>query len=159
MTADRAVGDPTAPDAPVPQGDYTSARVAAGLVHTAGMTPRAGGGMAATGVLGAGLGVPDARPLAALAARRAVDAGRQAAEAAGLRLASAVSMTVYVAATADFTEHSRVADGASEAVRELLGGPPPARAAIGVSSLPSGAPVEVSLVLSVADAGRPPGSA
>ncbi|MFE3142929.1 RidA family protein [Streptomyces scopuliridis] len=148
-----------APDAPVPQGDYTSARVAAGLVYTAGLTPRAGGGMAGSGVLGAGLGVPDARPLAALAARRAVDAGRQAAEAAGLRLASAVSMTVYVAATADFTQHSRVADGASAAVRELLGGPPPARAAVGVTGLPSGAPVEVALVLATEEAGRPPQSA
>ncbi|MEU1292578.1 MULTISPECIES: RidA family protein [unclassified Streptomyces] len=139
-----------ADDAPVPQGDYASARVHAGLVHTAGMTPRAGGAMAATGVLGAGLDVADARPLAALAARRAVEAGRQAAVAAGLRLASAVSMTVYVAATADFTRHSQVADGASEAVLALLGGPPPVRAAVGVTGLPSGAPVEVSLVLATA---------
>lgn len=137
-------------DAPVPQGDYSSARVAAGLVHTAGMTPRAGGAMAATGALGAGLDVPDVRPLAALAARRAVDAGRRAAEAAGVRLATAVSMTVYVAATPEFTQHSRVADGASEAVRALLGGPAPARAAVGVSGLPSGAPVEVSVVFDTA---------
>ncbi|MFJ2513096.1 RidA family protein [Streptomyces griseoviridis] len=142
-----------ADDAPVPRGDYASARVAAGLVHTAGMTPRAGGAMAATGVLGVDLEVAEARPLAALAARRAVEAGRRAAEEAGLRLASAVSMTVYVAATADFTNHSRVADGASEAVRELLGGPAPVRAAVGVTGLPSGAPVEVSLVLATTDSG------
>ncbi|MBQ0854579.1 RidA family protein [Streptomyces sp. BH-SS-21] len=145
-------GIPAVPDAPVPQGQYTSARIAGGLVFTAGMTPRAGGTMAASGVLGAGLTVPDARPLAELAARRAVEAGRQAAEAAGLRLESAVSMTVWVAATAEFSDHSRVADGASTAVLEELGDPAPARAAIGVSGLPSGAPVEVALVLTTATA-------
>ncbi|GAA3739970.1 RidA family protein [Streptomyces tremellae] len=139
--------DSATADAPVPQGDYASARVVCGLVYTAGMTPRSGGGLTARGVLGAELGVGDGRSLARLAARRAVAAGRQAAEAEGLEPASAVSMTVYVAATADFTQHSQVADGASAAVRELLGGPPPARTAIGVASLPSGAPVEVSLVL------------
>ncbi|MER7975511.1 hypothetical protein ABTX35_42030, partial [Streptomyces sp. NPDC096080] len=48
------------------------------------------------------------------------------------------------------TRHSQVADGASEAVLALLGGPPPVRAAVGVTGLPSGAPVEVSLVLATA---------
>ncbi|MEK8174137.1 hypothetical protein NKH77_49695 [Streptomyces sp. M19] len=111
------------PDSPVPNGEYRAARVAGGLVFTAGMTPRAGGRMAGTGTLGrAGRGGRGAAGGTGGPAggRR----GRRAADAAGLRLASAVSMTVYLAATADFTEHSRVADGASAAVLELLGGPP-----------------------------------
>ncbi|RDG34732.1 RidA family protein [Streptomyces corynorhini] len=136
------------PDAPVPAGDYAAARIAGGLVFTAGMTPRADGGVIAAGVLGADLSVADAVPLAALAAGRAVEAARGAVRAAGLRLDSAVSMTVHLAVAPGFTEHSRVADGASARVRSLLGGRPPARTAVGVVALPSGAPVEVTLVLS-----------
>ncbi|MFJ2211749.1 RidA family protein [Streptomyces sp. NPDC101062] len=137
----------TVPDAPVPAGDYAAARVAGGLVFTAGMTPRAGGAVLTAGTLGADLSVEDAVPLAALAAERAVEAGRIAAAGAGLRLGPAVSMTVHLAAAPAFTAHSRVADGASARIRHLLAGPPPARTAVGVASLPSGAPVEVTLVL------------
>ncbi len=145
-TAAVSAATPT-PDAPVPQGDYQAARVVGGLVFTAGMTPRADGGLPVVGVLGADLTALQAVPLAALAAARAVEAGRRAAEAAGLRLTSGISMTVYLAATPGFTEHSRVADGASSRLRALLPGPAPVRAAVGVASLPSGAPVEVTLVL------------
>ncbi|WP_329070883.1 RidA family protein [Streptomyces sp. NBC_01429] len=152
--AEPASGGPV-PDAPVPAGDYAAARIAGGLVFTAGMTPRAGGGVIAAGVLGAGLSVADAAPLAALAAGRAVEAAREAAREAGLRLDSAVSMTVHLAVVPGFTEHSRVADGASARVRSLLDGPPPARTAVGVAALPSGAPVEVTLVLSTAEVAEP----
>ncbi|AXG76552.1 RidA family protein [Streptomyces paludis] len=148
--------DAPVPDTPVPAGDYAAARIAGGLVFTAGMTPRAGGGVIAAGVLGAGLTVEDAVPLAALAAGRAVEAAREAARSAGLRLESAVSMTVHLAVVPGFTEHSRVADGASARVRALLAGPPPARTAVGVAALPSGAPVEVTLVLSTAEEAAPP---
>ncbi|NIY69402.1 RidA family protein [Streptomyces malaysiensis] len=136
------------PDAPVPMGDYAAARLVGDLVFTAGMTPRAGGVMLTASVLGAGLDIADAAELAGVAAGRAVEAGRAVAEAAGRRLESAVSMTVYLAAAPGFSEHSRVADGATARLRAVLPGPPPARAAVGVAGLPSGAPVEVALVLS-----------
>jgi enamine deaminase RidA (YjgF/YER057c/UK114 family) len=129
-------------------GDYAAARLVGDLVFTAGMTPRAGGTMITAGVLGAGLGVADAAELAGVAAGRAVEAGRAAAEAVGRRLESAVSMTVYLATVPGFTEHSSVADGASARLGSVLPGPPPARTAVGVVGLPSGAPVEVTLVLS-----------
>jgi len=59
-------------------------------------------------------------------------------------------MTVYIACAADFHELSAVADGASAAISVALGPDNlPARSAIGVQSLPSGAPVEVDLVCAV----------
>jgi enamine deaminase RidA (YjgF/YER057c/UK114 family) len=70
------------------------------------------------------------------------------------RLGSLVSLTVYVACSAEFSELSAVADGASQALAELLGGPPAARCAIGVQSLPRGAPVEVQLVAALEPALR-----
>jgi len=55
-------------------------------------------------------------------------------------------MTVYVAAEATFRDHSRVADAASEILKNVLGERGVcARSAIGVSSLPSGACVEIEL--------------
>lgn len=147
------VPDACVPDAPVPAGDYAAARIVGGLIFTAGMTPRSGGGVITAGILGAGLAVEDAAPLAALAAERAVEAGRAVARTAGRRLDSAVSMMVHIAATPRFTEHSRVADGASARIRTLLAGPPPARTSVGVAGLPSGAAVEVTLVLSTVEQG------
>ncbi|MBB5158300.1 enamine deaminase RidA (YjgF/YER057c/UK114 family) [Saccharopolyspora phatthalungensis] len=137
------------PEAPEPAGDYATARVAGGLVFTAGMTPRNGSRLVAAGRLGADLDLKQGKELAALAAQRAIAAAHHAAENAGVGLAEAVSLTVYLATTADFTEHTAVADGASERVAAHLGGPPAARAAIGVHSLPSGAPVEVSAIFAV----------
>ena len=59
---------------------------------------------------------------------------------------------VYIATAGDFREHPKVADGASEALvkvfgSEMLSG----RVVLGVASLPLGLPVEVELVVEVAD--------
>src|SRR5207245_1568718 len=54
---------------------------------------------------------------------------------------------VYVASAVGFTEQSRVANGASDLLVEVFGeAGRHARAAVGVSELPLGAPVEVELV-------------
>lgn len=53
----------------------------------------------------------------------------------------------FVAATPDFTEHSRVLDAASETLIDLLGDRGRhARSAVGVSSLPGGGLLEIELV-------------
>tara|TARA_B100001939_G_scaffold348196_1_gene373679 strand:- start:9303 stop:9779 length:477 start_codon:yes stop_codon:yes gene_type:complete len=59
-------------------------------------------------------------------------------------LQSCLKLTVYVNAAADFRDHSRVADGASDLFRKCLGERGQhARAAVGCSSLPGGASVEI----------------
>ena len=118
----------------------------AGLIFSAGMTPRRAGQLTVTGIVGATLDVPTARGAAGLAAANALAAVRSAlpAHSTGFRC---LQMTVYVACTPEFTEASAVADGASESIVAALGPAAlPARAAIGVAALPSGAPVEVALV-------------
>ncbi len=58
-----------------------------------------------------------------------------------------LKMTVYVNAVEDFADHPSIADGASSVLHEVLGDRGyHARAAVGVSSLPLGVPVEVQLV-------------
>jgi enamine deaminase RidA (YjgF/YER057c/UK114 family) len=56
-------------------------------------------------------------------------------------------LTVYVRAEASFKAHPKVADGASDLLRDLFGPDRlPARSAIGVSSLPMGIPVEIDSI-------------
>jgi enamine deaminase RidA (YjgF/YER057c/UK114 family) len=56
----------------------------------------------------------------------------------------------YVAASEEFEEQPAVINGASDLLREIFGDPGVhARTALGVQSLPGGAPVEVELVASL----------
>ncbi|MGK2853131.1 MAG: RidA family protein [Microbacteriaceae bacterium] len=132
--------------APPPQGDYVPAVLHAGLIFSAGMTPRHNGVLTVTGTVGRQVDLPTARAAAMVAASNALAAVRSVLppDALGVRC---LQMTVYVACTADFTAASAVADGASAAITAELGaGALPARSAIGVCALPDGAPVEVQLV-------------
>ena len=135
-----------------PQGAYVPAVVHGGLAWTAGMTPRRHGELVIGGVVGRNLDLAAAREAAGLAAGNAVTALVEAVGLAGI--VRTLSMTVYVVAVDGFTEHSAVADGASAVLRERLGERGTvARTAVGVKSLPSGAPVEVALVAAVVDPG------
>jgi enamine deaminase RidA (YjgF/YER057c/UK114 family) len=140
-----SVADRSLPRPPEPQGKYVAAVVHNNLAFSAGMTPRQGGRLVARGVVGLDLSVEEARKAAYIAATNALTA---IAEAIGgvERIDRCLKLTVYIACAATFTRHSEVADGASDALQEWLGHRSvPARAAIGVASLPSGAPVEVEL--------------
>jgi enamine deaminase RidA (YjgF/YER057c/UK114 family) len=132
-------------EVPRPQGDYRAASTAPHLILTAGMTPRIEGVMQYAGQVGGDVSVAEAQEAAALAAGNAVSA---AAAAVGsiAEIRQVLRMTVYVSAVPGFTEHSRVADGASRRLRELLGDRGAAvRSAVGVASLPGGSCVEVEL--------------
>jgi enamine deaminase RidA (YjgF/YER057c/UK114 family) len=132
-----------------PQGAYVPAVVHAGVAYTAGMTPRRAGTLVVSGVVGRDLDVAAAREAAGLAAGNALTA---VIEAVGdlSAIVRCLKMTVFIAAVDGFTDHSAVADGASQVLREWLGERGAvARSAIGVASLPSGAPVEVERVAAV----------
>jgi enamine deaminase RidA (YjgF/YER057c/UK114 family) len=131
-----------------PQGAYVPAVVHGGMAWTAGMTPRRYGELVARGIVGRDLDITEAREAAGLAADNAVTAIVEAVGLAGID--RAVKMTVFIAAVDGFTAHSAVADGASRVLRERLGERGAvARSAVGVRTLPSGAPVEVELVAAV----------
>jgi enamine deaminase RidA (YjgF/YER057c/UK114 family) len=131
-----------------PQGAYVPVVVHGGFAWTAGMTPRRHGELVVGGVVGRNLDLAEAKEAAGLAAGNAVTALVEAVGLAGI--VRTLSMTVYVVAVDGFTAHSAVADGASAVLRERLGDRGTvARTAVGVKSLPSGAPVEVALVAAV----------
>jgi enamine deaminase RidA (YjgF/YER057c/UK114 family) len=147
------VAEPTGrgslPAPPVPQGHYVPVVVHAGTAYAAGMTPRVNGHLRVRGVVGVDLTVDEACIAAGLAATNAIAAVADAV--GGLdRVQRCLRMTVYVACQPDFVQHSAVADGASKVLRDWLGERGTVvRSAVGVVSLPSGAPVEVELTVAV----------
>lgn len=132
-----------------PQGAYVPAVVHGGLAWTAGMTPRRHGELLVRGTVGREVGVAAAREAAGIAAGNTLTALAEAL--GGLdAVERCLKLTVFVAAVEGFTEHAAVADGASAVLTERLGERGVvARSAVGVATLPSGAPVEVELLAAV----------
>jgi len=135
--------------APAPQGDYRPALLHDGVVYTAGMTPRRDGELVLRGVVGVTVSAGQAFDAAGIAAGNALAAARSVLPD-GATDVRCLRMTVYIACAQSFHELSAVADGASATLGAELGGSGvPVRAAIGVQTLPSGAPVEVDLIAAV----------
>ncbi len=139
----------TLPPTPTPAGAYVPVTEAGLLVFTAGHTHAVQGTLVHRGMIGIPKGPTpeDARGCARLAVRNCL--ASLAHHLGGLdRVERVVSMTGYVAAVPEFTAHPAVLDGASDELLAAFGeSGRPSRAAIGVTSLPDGAVVEVSLVI------------
>jgi enamine deaminase RidA (YjgF/YER057c/UK114 family) len=137
-----------------PAGLYESALAHAGIVYTAGMTPREDGWILFPGRVGADVDPAEARVAARIAALRALSAAAQAAGGVE-RIVRLLRLTVYVASADGFTGHTAVGDGATEALIEALGERGRvARTACGVASLPGNACVEVELTAAYREAPR-----
>lgn len=136
------------PPTPVPAGNYVPVREIAGVLYTAGHTSAIQGHLEYRGRVGEQLTVAEGQSAAATAVLNCL--ASLAAHADGLdHIGEIVSMTGYVAAGSDFTDHPLVMNGASEVLVSYFGERGrPVRAAVGVSSLPDGAPVEISLIAS-----------
>lgn len=149
MRSESEESESSLPPAPRPAGSYRPAMAAHGVVRSAGMTPRADDVLTVTGRVGADVDMAGARHAAAISARNALAAVSVAV--GGLAQIEAVlQLRVFVRCTADFIELSAVAEGASDALVQVLGETRGcgARTAVGVLSLPGGSPVEVELVAS-----------
>jgi enamine deaminase RidA (YjgF/YER057c/UK114 family) len=134
------------PPPPQALAAYVPVRRVGGLALLAGQVPMVEGQVLYPGHLGDDVTV-----------EQGVEAARRAAVQALAALRGALGsfddveviaqLTVFVAATPAFTEHPKVANGASELLADVLGeAGQHARAAVGVASLPLGASVEVAMV-------------
>lgn len=133
------------PGRPAPQGRYVAATATDALVLTAGMTPRVDGVLQHVGRVGQDVSLDEARDAARVAVSNALAAaGDEVGSLDGI--ARALRLVVFVNAAEGFTQHSVVADAASERMVEVLGDRGVVvRTAVGVASLPGGACLEVEL--------------
>ncbi len=122
----------TAPDAPKAAGPYSHAVRSGGFAFLSGQTPVD----PATGKLVEG-SIGDQT-------RRCLENLTVVAEAAGVRLADAARMTIYVVDMSTFAE-------VNEAYGAFFPSDPPARTTIGVAALPLGSQVEVDAIVALAD--------
>ncbi|MFF0902135.1 UNVERIFIED_CONTAM: RidA family protein [Kocuria sp. CPCC 205316] len=139
------------PPTPRPAGAYVPVTEAGALAFTAGHTHAVQGVLTHRGAVGApdGPAAEDARECARLAVRNCLASLAHHLDGLG-RVAQVVSMTGYVAAAPGFTAHPGVLDGASDELLDAFGEDGrPSRAAVGVTSLPDGAVVEISLVVAL----------
>jgi enamine deaminase RidA (YjgF/YER057c/UK114 family) len=135
--------------APPPQGDYVAAKRHGSLIFTSGMTPRRDGVLQMSGTVSAAAPLETWRDAVILATGNALLAARSVL-AQGETIGSVLSLTVYIAAEPGFTAHAKLADYASGFLRTELGeNGIGTRAAVGVATLPGGAPVEVQLIAAV----------
>ena len=137
------------PPVPAPVAAYVPAVRVADFVFTSGQVPIVDGRLRATGLVGAEVDPEEAYACARVAVLNALAAVSEVAGGVDA-IARIVKMVVYVAAAPGFAGHPQVANGASDVLGEIFGGAGEhARSAVGVASLPLGAPVEVELVVTV----------
>ncbi|MDP9330232.1 MAG: RidA family protein [Actinomycetota bacterium] len=137
------------PPPPMPVASYVPVVISGSRAHVAGQVPMIDGRVIHPGHLGQDVSIEDATIAARQGALQSLAALRSALESFD-RLRRIVSVTVYIAAGPDFIEHPKVANGASDLLVEVLGeAGKHARAAVGVSSLPLGASIEVQLTAEV----------
>src|SRR6516165_7668830 len=137
------------PGAPTPFGAYVPAVQTDNLLFLSGMLATSGHAATVVGVVGKHLDVNAGRQAATTAALNALALTRQQLGSLN-RVSRVVRLGVYVAATQEFTEHPKVADAASELLRDVFGEQTvSSRLVFGVASLPLGSPVELEVIFEV----------
>lgn len=127
------------PEVGAPAANYLHHRASPGLLVISGQIGTPGRGA---------LDAPAARAEAEIAALKLLAVLDAAVEGDLSRVSQVLRLGIFVAAAPGFTQHSTVADGASDLVVAALGERGRhARAAIGVASLPAGAAVEVEALV------------
>ena len=137
------------PDAPTPFGAYVPAVQTGNLLFLSGMLATSGHTATVVGVVGKDLDVKAGRQAAYTAALNALALTRKQLGSLD-RVSRVVRLGVYIAATAAFTEHPKVADAASELLRDIFGETAvSSRLVFGVASLPLSSPVELEVIVEV----------
>jgi enamine deaminase RidA (YjgF/YER057c/UK114 family) len=135
------------PPAPQPVASYIPVKVVGDLAWVAAQIPMEDGAVTVAGKVGDEVTTDEANAGARRCALQAL-AALQAALGTLDRVKGIVKLDVFVASAPGFTDHPKVANGASDLLVEVFGDEGRhARAAVGVPELPLGAAVEVALLV------------
>jgi enamine deaminase RidA (YjgF/YER057c/UK114 family) len=138
------------PAAPAPAANYLPFVQSGSLLFVSGQISQDESGLI-LGKLGADMDIAAGQHAAQCCALSLLAQVAAACDGDLERLARVVKLTGFVNCTADFTDHPKVINGASDLMADLLGDRGKhARAAVGSSSLPLGVAVEVEGVFELA---------
>lgn len=130
--------------------NYVPYRVDQGFLTIAGQLPMKSGQVLYQGIVGRDLTLEQGQEAARLCAINILAQIKSALNGDWTRLLGVVRLGGFVASGPDFTDHPKVVNGASDLIVSVLGDVGRhARFAVGVSSLPLGAAVEVDAFVSV----------
>jgi len=139
------------PAPPQPFGVYVESVLSGNLLFLTGMMPTEGHNAKFLGRVGVELDVAEGYNAARLAAVNALAVAKEHLGSLD-RVKRIVRLGVAVATTAEFRDHPKVADGASELLQEVFGAQRnPTRLINGVVSLPLGVPIALELIFEVSE--------
>ncbi|MCP5433692.1 MAG: RidA family protein [Alphaproteobacteria bacterium] len=138
------------PKALPPAANYVPFTLAGGLLFVAGQVSVTADGRRIVGKVGADLTLEDAHEAARACAINLLAQARLACGGDLDRIAACVKLGGFVNATADFTDHPKVLNGASDLMVDVLGEKGRhARFAVGAASLPFNVAVEIDGVFAL----------
>jgi enamine deaminase RidA (YjgF/YER057c/UK114 family) len=141
----------TVPVVAAPVAAYVPAVITGNHVFTSGQLPFVDGALPVTGKVGATVDAETAQAQARQCALNAI-AAVQSVVGSLDRVVRVVKVTGFVASDPSFTGQPGVVNGASELLGQVFGDAGVhARSAVGVAALPLDAPVEVEIVVEIAD--------
>lgn len=139
------------PNAAAPAANYVPYTISGRLVLVSGQLPMKDGAVVCKGRLGDDVSVEEGQAAAELCALNLLAQAKNACDGDLGKLARCLKLGGFVASTPDFTDHPKVINGASNLIAEAMGGAGQhARFAVGASSLPLGAAVEVEAIFELA---------
>ncbi len=134
------------PPAPTPFGNYVETLQSGNLLFLTGMLPVVGHEPKYLGRIGKELDAEGGRDAARTALLSGLAAAREYLGSLD-RIRRVVRLGVFMATYGDFFDQPRVADGASDLLRDVFGpGGLTVRMVMGVASLPLGMPIELELI-------------
>ncbi len=137
------------PEVPAPLAAYVPAKKVGQVIFTAGQLPLLKGELICKGLLGKDVDVEQAYQAARICTLNALAAIKGVVKDLG-QIVQVVRVVGYVASTSTFTQQPAIVNGASELLLEIFGEVGKhARSAVGVTSLPLNASVEIELTVEV----------
>ena len=137
------------PETPRPVANYVPAVQVGNLIFASGQIPTVSGQLLMKGKLGRDLSIEQGQEAARTAILNTLAAVRSITGTLDV-IKRIVKLNGWVASAEGFGDQPQVVNGASLLLEEIFGDAGKhARAAIGVAELPSGAPVELELIVEV----------
>lgn len=137
------------PDAPKPVASYVPCVKAGNLIFVSGQLPVENGKIKYAGKVGKDISLEDGKKAAQLCVLNALSHIKKNARALNA-VKKIVQVQGFINASPDFTEHPVVLNGASDFLVEIFGEKGKhSRFAVGVSSLPLNACVEIALIVEI----------
>ncbi len=137
------------PETPRPVANFVPAVRVGNLIFASGQTPTVGDRLVMRGKLGRDLSIEQGQEAARVALLNILAAVRSVTGTLDA-IKRVVKLNGWVASAEGFGSQPQVVNGASLLLEEIFGDAGKhARAAIGVAELPSGAPVELELIVEV----------